>query len=1642
MERQNQVTVEDLSPVALPVEEDQQEQGFVQAPQQEQAPVEQVPQQATPQQTNVSTMPPVLPVTSDEVMELTREPIDRFAQDVRREPLTAGVDASTFKRDPRQGPLILPRSVKEREQAGDLSTQEDFRKAIDEMGSLYLKGLFLTGDAERDEIRKERILNARGFGIPVFGEDGRAVLDTSETRLSAYKYNNIVQFDPDADLNERLAFMVENFDSKQGEYHFFGDDQFNPSIISTGYREMLQEKNNPVLAFFSRVESEEGGMGFYNDILETSGYKDTARRTYLIRQQAISGSPFGALERQRIGAQFVDTAAFVGNLVTQAPSKVQDITAVMPLAVLAATGDLDYIFDPANEGKPLVKGAKTILEKWASAYNYDPIEFDYVADRVAKETGLPIEQVEQVLTYSPDLLTQSSRLLAETIATGGGVLAVSKGLASRQSRQLSDFVVAEVTREGGQELAVRPKNIVEALELAEERGMNATYLIQKFVKTRGGTDTAREFLADGLDFDLQVRAMAPGPFRAKALAVPIQKQADKVTELEKKLEIAERKGRSPEWQEGLKEQVAKETERLRILREETMFPPKVKQFLKDEAIATGVFATTYQAVYNYGATGDDFDASMAGALGAILAVMPGPRQRLGASFEDAIIGLTSTGDEKATRKAAAKIRRFVRKAPPELQDQILAFAEKREKLLEKTSAMVFPEGHPRAGQPVFDPDTFDQAFFELSGLLTMQHLKKTQLGDTVNVQRDAAQLSQGLQEIEDKLAKQEVKHQAMAELMDSLRFYVYSDKFDPIDDGDNLVRQLLNTYDSMGERIKEETSQITKFYDQRKDFLENFLSGTLPTEVMDQVVTGEVSLVHYLNDDKVRYLREARGGIDPDDPRANMADAELLSEYYADLQRRVTQAIKNNRYYKFDPDEELKTTDFHFNSLVRVRESKVYDEQTKAFDNLRNNPEFSGARIDMTDIFDRLLVSNDDTPVFDHRALSSMTTEIGKQGTESSRKLAGLELPSHLTKKVEYLFEDAATDYIEFAEDTFGEELVSEVMEVNKLSETSSPIDRFIALREYVKGLKDELDPETLEKVTPRLGLDPTRFMHLVSGIGGTAASKAGTPGAIAPAQLREKLLERGKTEFFQDFFDPTKRELLKGWGDSYEEVRAGYRNDYIVPFREMAPEVRAIIRSGDDDRRLKPGSFNRFLNYYGVKPDANAADLREGLKKALEELTGGKPIDVTTEEGVAIRELFTNYVREEMARTAGSKVLQEHLLGIQRGKGSLLPPQIIRPDKTQEIERALRSGTTETTGARLEMLLRTDENGNFILRDVNGQPLVDPDVVNAIDFDAGMAVDKRFRDALIDLKNMITDEATAVRKSMNDYATREGQEIAARKSLVQKLGKGHIGQGFLNLADETGGLANINTLRSDYIAEQVARGVSEEVAGEAFDRVKSQSVIDYLFSGVTTEGRQRAFKELNDETGEVVSVVQAQTQIDSRALREMIGLQGDRVSTSRQEKVIRSLLGDEVFEHLKFIGQELFVVDPKTGAVNVTGVALPLSAESLLSRGTSYMRGVISMRWLISEAAIRNARLSNLELTKMMLFDPKVGKELLRMIKENDYKVTTETEWVRVLISQFAKNQALQQFEIDEQEQGPQQPTTNTEKEQMQSLSLDVSSP
>lgn len=1649
-EQQNEVVVEDMAVTPVqPVEQPTpvEDQQIAIQPEATPVPQEEVAvEQPAMDSVNLGSPEPVDP---DQVMA------EAPAISAEQEPVgeTVSVDTPEVKQfGPMRGPLVLPRSVRERQADGTLATQEDIQAAVKEMGQFYWNGVFRTGDNARDTGREKAIMEARGFAIPLIGDDGREVLNNEQGASTAYKYapGTVKEFPPNFTLEQRLAYMVETFDNKSGIYHFFGNDgPMNPNIIDTGYRAMMKEDQNPVAAFFMRIESEKGGMDNYQKILEMSGMKDAQRRTYQMRQQALYGAPFGAIERQRIGAQFQDMGSFVGNVVTHTPPVVADITASVPVYWMQMLGKLNNFFSEekvpfADEG--VTTKARDELARIIAGDAYDPIEFDYVADSMAKDLGLPIEQIEQILTYSPDLVTQASRLLAETAVTGTTVLGVSRYLAMRQSQKLSDFIMetangrltddAWATQLGKYQRGFKPTKLEDAIQILEDTGMDTNAIIKKFVDERGGGKLSRAFLADGLDFDVQTRAMLPGPFRNKLLKPQIEQRNTALADVEQKLELAIQNKRKPSYVASLRTKRDTLRKELQSLREDTLFPPKVKQYLIDEGIATGMYATTYQLLYNYGPEGDDMTSSLGGALGAVLTSLPGVRRSVGATWEDVMIGLTSSGEEKDIRKAAAKIRRHIEKAPPELQDQILGFAEYRAELQDRLAGFVFPEGHKRAGQRVFSPEAFDQAFFEMSGLLSMQHLKKTQLGDTIDIQSDAGKLSKGLADIEATLAQQQMKHQSMAELFDSLRFYRYSEQYDPKNDADRMLGTLVDSYDRMGTSLQKEMTEMNQILDDRENLLMTFLSGNLKTDEMEEILLDQRSLYDLIETDKIRYIRKFRTGVEADGQMKT--DAEILQQYYVDLQKRVTEASDRAARYNFDPEGKRASTNTHFINFVGRREKQAYDNVSAMFDNLRDNPEFSGARIDMTEIFDQMLLraGEEDQIFFDSRALINVTG-VQEEGTQASRYLAKLNLDSRLNNGVGAIFNTSAREYMNQIEDVLGADTVAKIFEEADLPEGASPIDQFIELRRHIEAnYKGAMDPKDYARIEPRLGLDPTSFMHLTSAIGATAAEKAAgfKPGARTAAILREELLTQAETGFYLDFYNPSAKTPLEGWADAYSAARTAYKQQYVKPFREMSPRIKAIIRT-DDDMPM-PEAFNRFMTEMGVKPDANAADLREGIGRALEFLTEGKPLDVTTPEGKEIRNLFTMYVQEEIARTAGSGKFRELLLGIRKDGTSVLPSTMIVPEQAEQIERALRQGTTATTSGRLELFLKTDGQGNFLFRDKNGQPIIDPAVVDSIDFDAGMVVDKRFRDALIEFKRGLEEDARKLREAMDDFTTAEGQEIATRKNFVERFRgyEGGIGEGIVQETLKEGGLRRIAQMREDYVAEQVARGVDRQVATDAFDQVKEQAVIDYLFTKVTKAGAKRAYREIDETTGEVVSVVQQGTQIDANSLLQVLGLNGDRVSRTRQETLIRELLGNETYEHLKLVGTDLFTVDVKTGDINVKGIALPLSAESLLSRGTSFMRGVISMRWLISEAAIRNARLNNLELTKMMLFNPKVGREVLKMIKSKDFKMDSESEWVRVLISQMAKNQALQQYEADQQQpQQNQQPAAV--ESQMQDL-------
>lgn len=1688
MAEPNQITVESLSPTpvepVVPQEEEQQapapEQIQIERPAAEspvepvaEAPVEetavQAPVEPAQQPTPAINPNELRPADPDTVLSQLAGALGTQTGPIEREgyvPVTGetpALDVVFPKPLQAELPVLLPKPVIERIKDGELGDAQKRNEAIKQMGDIYFRGMIATGIKEKDQARKDTINNAVGFGIPEIGPDGMPVLETEPGARTKYRYAAVIPFPAGADsLEARVTTMMEIAPNASGIFHIFDQNgPMDPITLDTfdtgtqgpaGRARMVQELQSPITAFFTRIESEEGGMQNYLDIMRQAGITDPTRQNYYLKQQAAT-SPLYGIESTRIGANISDMEYLVKSLAVGALEKQHDFTAAIPLYWYASLGGFANMF--TGEKLPYDKVVEPAANEISKITRGQVDYYDYTttAERLAEAAGVPASEAEALLGYSPDLLTFGTRTAVETVATGVPILSTSRLLADVESVKFADHVLTLArakTKELGwntpewamANLGKREiENVGDAVRVLEEAGLDSAKVLKDYAEAKGGGRLAKAYLADALDLDVQSRAMLPGPFRESYFAPRIKALDKKVAEYDEKIEAAIQANRTPAYIKTLREGRKQAQDKILDIKEKTFIPPTFLKYLKTEGIASTAAAVGYQAVYD--TTGnDEFKASLGAMVSSVLIGSPWALGKLSATVEDIYIGLSLRTDPEAlkNRKAAVKLRRNLEKSPPEIQEQVQAFMEHRMLAKEELSKFTFPEGHPRAGEQIISEDAFDQAFYRMSGLLALKDIRTSQLRPTINVQSDAGALSESLAEIEETLKQETALMGESAELFSQFKYLLLNNNLPD----DSPLRDFATTYTQFYDRkvaeLQENTSTINQILEDRNTFFNAYLTGKLETDEMTGLLIGKGVLADLIASDKARYIIQQYGGDVMPADRKTLNKADVLQGYHRELQKRLTAAAKANSKWRYDGNGE--TANANWSALLIANESEAYDLASLKFDAIRDNAEFKGARIDLTDIFDQMTAKDvEDRLVFDDQTLT-LATEIGQQGTKESRALANLNLSQRTQKGVVRIFDNAAGEYMDALNDSgqFEATEIAEVLEAAGATNGSN-IDQYLAIRNFLEQTKDSYPKEVWPRIQPKLGLDPTQFMHVVSGLGFEAGAKEGKRSAIAVSQLREQLLERGRTQFYDNFHSPTLRDNIEGFSEAYADARSFYKTRYIDPFRNMSRTIPKILRD-EKTGRVNTKAFTAFMDEMGLgKEGVSIKQLQEALYPVIREITGGKPLDLSDPDGPAqqIRSIFTLYVAEEVARSAGAKRLQANL--ISRGSaytGAYRSPLIV-PQDALEIEAKLQSGIDTVTTNRIDNLLARDRDGNYLFADDNGVPLVDPRLVDEIGFEAGLRHDPRFRDAEIQVARGIQTESREILKNFKKVSTREGQQLEATKLLATRLGQTEhgIGKGFVDLALQEQGLSEIAKLKTAYIDQQVANGIDADLAAEAFETVKRERVIDYLTDTILKPGNNKADRVFDAETGDYRAVVARESVIDAPKLLQMLGYRGDKVEAGRQEKIVRELLGDEVWDHMRMLGNELFEFDPGTMSINVRGVSMPMSAESMLSRGTSFFRGVISARWLVSEAAIRASRMANLELTKLMLFDPKVGREIMEMVASGKYAVAKDKEpaWVRTLISQLAKNDALQRLALTEKESEEEQGSIPTLEQQVQSL-------
>lgn len=1350
------------------------------------------------------------------------------------------------------------------------------------------------------------------------------------------------------------------------------------------------------------------------------------------------------------------------------------------------TGQDGKLIDQNGEPLAYQDFVKTMLpamERMAKSYEVLP-QFVLFSHRQAKSLGVSVEEAEAIYDYSSDFFDIGQRFTVESMAAAPTSFYGVQALRVKASKEFGAFVVSYFGNEIRAALAKQAKREVKKGNVTE--GWKISEQVKRDFTSKAGTARDRlwtddidsldygdwQVISDVLDkkgigfteaFDIYIRETnkkASRGFIERALALDLQRQTaidgplkdafmegqaeilgTRLNEVRVKIskELDRGDKANPDRLEVLRKQESLVSKQLTDLKGESFIDPAWREFFKDETGALIASAGAFTLVANV--TPDPLSQAAAAFFGVGLSVHPKVRRGARYLYEDAKWAI-GKGFGNPPSRHAIHLRRQLEKAPPGLRDQVLLHIDSRIQMNEQLRELKYPDG-----TQVISEESLKTSFSGMGVLIGLENLKQQALQRGLNVRTDMGGLSKTFAKVEDNLQEQVVQLDEMAESIRQLRNYrLDASLYDPNTELGKNVDMVLKFYDQRKAAVAAQREELAQQLNLKEGLFNSLIDGLQDQKTVEAFMSGERSLQEAIAIDLVRF----RLTQIPEDATAD-EQAVLLQEHLttlqesfaeaAELQLRVTNAQRANG-----------TANKQFGRIVKQQEHIGYVQANNGFEKLRYD--FADARFDITGRYET--IDGQETSVFDQVIAGQIELDedavalipVLTQGGHKDRTFAGLSLSAGTLETLEKLVGRAATEYLDRAElNPRIAEYNSKLLAGAELQDASD-VEKFIFLRathnngySRLKARYDALisdvdaDPEEVqaieaklrnyEEMEPVLGLTPDEFMHMVSGLGRRSSAQAGKTGAVPVAQLRENLLAAGNTNFYTNFYGPKSQREAVDFGGAYQSAREGYDKYYLTPFRKDSTSVKRFLNLSEAGQETKMKFFESFGKEFLMNRRLTDVEIEEGPMKVLIDMNGGQPIDINSPYGRQLRVMLTQLAMETLGNTLGGK----EFFNVAQG---LSPNRRLNPKQAEEflkLQTQMKEGLLQgESGINLSNI--------YALKDKDGNPLVDfatIDYAYSLDHLEKIAPDM-VRTAKSNVAEGIKVRKDAYLKQFDDATNGERQRLDLRINMTSQLKakEGGLGRAFYDMVQSENGVATFKSMREVYIQREVQQKGPQirERAAYNFDRTVREAVEEYVFEIVTNPGQNRTVIR-TDARGNQEKIVVRGKEVDATNLFDVLGYVGETADQldTRKQSVIKMLLRDNTLEnpdahydHILLVAQSLYSPSAKQG-FNVTGIAMPVSAESKLSKITSYMRGVISLRWLASEAAIREALASQMELTRILLFDPDVGNDLLRIIETEDFTVERFARVEEVLLNAIARNDAIREYATrsrEEEEQSP----------------------
>ena len=155
--------------------------------------------------------------------------------------------------------------------------------------------------------------------------------------------------------------------------------------------------------------------------------------------------------------------------------------------------------------------------------------------------------------------------------------------------------------------------------------------------------------------------------------------------------------------------------------------------------------------------------------------------------------------------------------------------------------------------------------------------------------------------------------------------------------------------------------------------------------------------------------------------------------------------------------------------------------------------------------------------------------------------------------------------------------------------------------------------------------------------------------------------------------------------------------------------------------------------------------------------------------------------------------------------------------------------------------------------------------------------------------------------------------------------------------------------------------------------------------------------------------------ELDAKLLDDILDVNDKGIATSNLGKIIQKV-DPEHFDNLRDITSSAVLTEFTTKAPTpfAGGFATPFRAESIISRIYSVVRGVVSMRYVLTEGGFQAFRNKRVQMLQEMLADPSTTRVLKSVFKKDALRnPAVRIRYLRFLRSYFALPQEVSDQEI-----------------------------